>query len=226
MQPIKLRNLREHVHDQIRSAILSGELSPGLRLNERELAARLDVSTSPLKEALRQLEGEGLVETSPRRGTFVTFSASQAEEMTFARAAIESMLARLAAKRGEEAHFDTLAGLIEDMRAAVASADIEALIALNEAFHGAIHEASGCTYLLRLQRAQRMYDQTSRHTVLMDQAVRAKSFAEHEAIKDAVVGRDEEAAERLMKEHILKAGQIYIKMVFDAEARTRLERAM
>ena len=99
VDPSLLKGLREHVHDALRRAIISGEIPSGALLNERQMAEQLGVSTTPLKEALRRLENEGLIVTEPRRGTRVTFDAAQAEEMALARAALESMIARMAATR-------------------------------------------------------------------------------------------------------------------------------
>lgn len=213
-RPIKLRNLRDHVHDSLREAIISGRLKSDDKLNERQLASELGISTSPLKEALRQLEGEGLVRTEARRGTFVSFNARQAEEMTLARAALESIIARQAAKHGTEEAFVFLRSVIEEMRVAVSSGDVDALIELNEKFHDGIHEASGCEYLRRLQNAQRMYDHAARVTVLSRESVRKQSFGEHEAIMKAIIARNEDLAERLMREHIVKAGETHIALVF------------
>ncbi len=214
LAPIRQKSLRDHVHDTLRDAIISGKLASGMRLNERQLAADLEISTSPLKEALRQLESEGLVRTEPRRGTFVNFSPRQAEEMTLARAALESVIARQAARHGSEFYFGILREVIGKMRVAMEAADAGLLIGLNEAFHDAIHEASGCEYLRRLQNAQRLYDHAARVTVLAEEEVRRTSFFEHEAIMKAIVARDEDRAERLMREHILAAGQIHIGLVF------------
>ncbi|WP_343315948.1 GntR family transcriptional regulator [Brucella sp. BE17] len=214
LAPIKVKSLRDHVHDELRAAIISGRLKAGARLNERQLAADLGISTSPLKEALRQLEGEGLVRTQARSGTFVAFSARQAEEMTLARAALESIIARQTAKHGSEEAFLSLRGVVEDMRLAVRSGDVNTLIELNEKFHDGIHAASGCEYLRRLQNAQRMYDHAARVTVLSREDVRRQSFGEHEAIMQAIAARNEDLAERLMREHIMKAGETHIKLVF------------
>ena len=214
LEPIRMRSLREHVHEELRQAIISGRLKTGAKLNERQLAADLGTSTSPLKEALRQLEAEGLVRTEPRRGSYVTFSARQAEEMTLARAALESIIARQAAKHAPEAAFDHLRGVIEKMRIAMESGDVEQLIMLNEEFHDAIHDASGCEYLRRLQNAQRTYDHAARVTVLSREEVRRASFHEHEAIMKAIVSRDEDGAERLMRKHIMDAGKTHIELVF------------
>ncbi|MFT4151712.1 MAG: GntR family transcriptional regulator [Paracoccaceae bacterium] len=214
LAPIRQKSLRDHVHDTLRDAIISGRLASGMRLNERQLAADLEISTSPLKEALRQLESEGLVRTEPRRGTFVNFSPRQAEEMTLARAALESVIARQAARHGTEFYFGILRETIGKMRKAMEAADAGRLIELNETFHDTIHEASGCEYLRRLQNAQRLYDHAARVTVLAEEEVRRTSFFEHEAIMQAIVARDEDRAERLMREHILAAGQIHIGLVF------------
>lgn len=218
LEPIRLKSLRDHVHDQLREAIITGRLTSGQRLNERQLAADLQISSSPLKEALRQLEGEGLVRTEPRRGTFVAFNPRQAEEMNLARAALESIIARQAAKHGSELQFDGLREIIEQMRREVADGSPEQLISLNEAFHDAIHIASGCEYLRRLQNAQHMYNHAARISVLAQDSVRRASFAEHEDIMRAVVARDGAKAERLMREHIIGAGETHIKLVFGAES--------
>ncbi|MCX5579712.1 GntR family transcriptional regulator [Kaistia terrae] len=214
LEPIRMRSLREHIHDELRQAIISGRLKTGTKMNERQLAADLGTSTSPLKEALRQLEAEGLVRTEPRRGSYVTFSARQAEEMTLARAALESIIARQAAKHAPEAAFARLRAVVEKMRVVLESGNVEQLIALNEEFHDGIHEASGCDYLRRLQNAQRTYDHAARVTVLSREEVRRVSFHEHEAIMEAIVARNEDEAERLMRQHIVDAGKTHIELVF------------
>lgn len=214
LEPIRQKSLRDHVHDTLRAAIISGKFPTGTRLNERQLAADLEISTSPVKEALRQLEIEGLVRTEPRRGVFVNFSPRQAEEMTLARAALESVIARQAARHGTNYYFDILQQTIARMREAMEAGQSALLITLNETFHDTIHQASGCEYLRRLQNAQRFYDHAARVTVLGEEDVRRSSFYEHEAIMKAIVSRNEDEAEKLMREHILVAGQIHIELVF------------
>lgn len=216
LSPIRRTSLRERVHATLRAAIISGKLPRDRRLNERALAAELAISTSPLKEALRQLEAEGLVRVVPRKGTFVTFNARQAREMSLARAALESIITRQAARHGTDAHFDALRATIEQMRVASADADADRLIALNERFHGTIHEASGCDYLCRLQKAQSTYDHATRVTVLTVPEIRRRSFHEHRAIMEAVTRRDADEAERLMRDHVIVAGQEHVALVFGA----------
>src|SRR3954471_17265773 len=134
IQPIFLANLRDHVHHSLRDAIVAGKFADGERLRERELAREMGVSTTPLKEALRQLEAEGLVRTEARRGIYVTFGAKQAEEMSLARAALESMIARLAAKRASRDDIEDLRDLVCKMEDATVAGDVGRLIELNEAF--------------------------------------------------------------------------------------------
>jgi DNA-binding GntR family transcriptional regulator len=214
IQPIFLANLRDHVHHNLRNAIVAGQFTDGERLNERDLARELGVSTTPLKEALRQLEAEGLIRTEARRGVYVTFGAQQAEEMSLARAALESMIARQAAKRASAKDVDILRHFVSRMNDATAIGDVELLIELNESFHSQIHEASGCDYLRRLQGKQQMYNRTTRVALLGEAEERGRALSEHRAIAEAIAVGDPDAAERIMRDHIVRSGQRHIQTVF------------
>jgi DNA-binding GntR family transcriptional regulator len=214
VEPIVMASLRDHVHERLREAIIAGRFGDGERVNERELAKDLGVSTTPVKEALRQLEAEGLVRTEPRRGVFITFGAQQAEEMSLARAALESMIARLAAKRATSVHIEALRVHVADMAQATRAGDVERLIALNGLFHGQIHEASGCDYLRRLQGRQQMYNQATRIALLGEAEERERALAEHRAILKAIAVGDQDAAERVMRDHVVRSGQRHIAIVF------------
>jgi DNA-binding GntR family transcriptional regulator len=214
IQPIFLANLRDHVHHNLRNAIVAGRFNDGERLNERDLARELGVSTTPLKEALRQLEAEGLVRTEARRGIYVTFGAKQAEEMSLARAALESMIARQAAKHASDKHVEILRNLVASMDDATITGDVELLIKLNESFHSQIHEASGCDYLRRLQSKQQMYNHTTRVALLGEAEERGRALSEHRAIAEAIAVGDQNAAERIMRDHIVRSGQRHIQTVF------------
>jgi DNA-binding GntR family transcriptional regulator len=219
VEAIFLKSLRDHVHDIVRGAIIAGRLQEGEKLNERRLANELGISTTPLKEALRILEMEGLVRSEARKGIYVTFSPAQAEEMTLARAALESMIARQAAKRATPSHVTRMRDLLFQMRAALGTVDVPGLIELNEKFHDVIHDASGCAYLRRLQNGQRMYDHAARLLVLAEENERVRSVEEHEAIVQAIAGGDSDLAERLMREHVVRAGEKHIVNVFGKNLR-------
>ena len=216
VEPIYLKSLRDHVHDLLRAAIVGGRLKAGEKLNERRLALELGISTTPLKEALRALEVEGLVRSEARKGIYVTFSATQAEEMMLARAALESMIARQAAKRVTPPDVAVMRGFLKEMRAALAAVDVERLITLNEDFHDAIHQTSGCPYLRRLQGGQRMYDHAARLSILSDEPERVRSVEEHEAIADAIAQNLPDEAERLMRDHVIRSGERHIRLAFGA----------
>lgn len=209
-----LKGLREHVHKRLRQAIVSGQLRSGAMLNERQIASQLGVSTTPLKEALRRLEVEGFVVTEPRRGVRVTFDAAQAEEMSLARAALESMIARLAATRIDDEELAMLGTITDGMRAATQAGDADRLIALNESFHDAIHEASRCRYLQRLLAGQIVYDQATRLFLLEDAAERGRALDEHLAILAALSARDADGAEKAMRDHIVRSGRQHMETAF------------
>lgn len=213
VEPVFLKSLRDHVYGLVRDAILSGRLKGGEKLNERHLASQLGISTTPLKEALRVLEAEGLVRSEPRRGIYVTFNAGQAEEMMLARAALESMIARQAAKRVKDEDVAVMRELIVEMRAGLETVDVLQLIALNERFHNVIHETSGCGYLRRLQGGQNIYTHAARLSVLSEERERLLAVEEHEAIANAIAAREPDLAERLMRDHVIRSGEKHLLRV-------------
>ena len=206
--------VRDHVYRAIRSAILSGAFATGERLNERQLAEQFGVSTTPIKEALRQIEVEGLVETLPRRGIAIRFSMQWAEEMILARAALESMIARLAAKRTDKPSGAELLATVDLMKTATKSGDADQLIALNETFHDHIHRSSRCGYLAKLIERQQFYDASIRRIIHLDPTERQKALDEHASIADAIVAGDADLAERLMRNHVVRSGETYLSIVF------------
>jgi DNA-binding GntR family transcriptional regulator len=216
VDPAFLKSLREHVHDTLRKAIIAGKFRPEQRLNERQLAAELGVSTTPLKEALRRLETEGLVRIEARRGVYVTFSGPQAEEMALARAAIESMIARLAARRATPAQIEGLRTTVDAMAEATAAGDALRLIELNTRFHGGIHDASGCQYLQRLLDGQRMYDHAQRVVLLNTDAERRCALDEHRLIMQALTAGDPDWAERAMRDHVIRSAQQHVTSILSA----------
>jgi DNA-binding GntR family transcriptional regulator len=221
VDPVYLKGLREHVHETLRRAIIAGDIPSGTVLNERQVALELGVSTTPLKEALRRLEGEGLVLTEPRRGVRVTFDAEQAHEMALARAALEGMIARTAADRIDDDGVARLRAFVAQMAAATESGDTERLVLLNESFHDAIHDISRCRYLQRMLVGQRIYVHTARILILSDADERARALAEHTAICEALARRDADAAERAMREHVVRSAQEHVRTAFERRKETQ-----
>ncbi|PSS64577.1 GntR family transcriptional regulator [Ensifer sp. NM-2] len=206
--------VRDHVHRILRGAILAGRFTPDEKVNERQLAEQFGVSTTPVKEALRLLEAEGLVQSLPRRGILIRFNINWAEEMILARAALESMIGRLAARRMSEDSKPTLKATVGLMEAATASGNADELIALNETFHDQIHRASRCQYLVRLIERQQFYDASIRRIIHSDPAEREKALHEHSAIAAAIIDGDAERAEKQMRDHVVRSGETYLSIVF------------
>ncbi len=217
-----LRGLRDHVQEALREAIISGRFRPGDKLNERLLAAELGVSTTPVKAALQRLQTDGLVRIEPRRGAYARFNAGQAEQMMLARAALEGMIAREAARRADA---DDLAGInacIAEMGHATEAGAVEQLIVLNEKFHDAIQAASRCAYLASLLEGQRMYDRATRVALLGDPAERKRALLEHGAIARALADRDSDRAEQAMRDHIIRSGRQHVETVLGRETKGEL----
>jgi DNA-binding GntR family transcriptional regulator len=216
------RSLRDHVHETLRFAIIAGRFAENERLTERQLAADLGVSTTPLKEAFRRLEAEGLIETQARRGVRILFGKAWAEEMILARAALESTIAAVAAERITQAQKAELAALIERMRGATDGDDVDRLLALNARFHADIHDASRCHHLTRLMERQQFYDADVRRIIHREVGERSTALEEHSAIARAIVAGSAAEAERLMSHHVRRSGAHYLAFVFTEEGRRRI----
>lgn len=133
------RSLSVKVYEYLRDAIIEGELQPGTRLLERELSERLEVSRIPIREALPQLEAEGLIETVPRRGSVVTqLTLRDIGELFDVRTSLDVLAARLAAQRARSQPSSDLAMAFERARMATESGSAAEIAAANAAFHEAI----------------------------------------------------------------------------------------
>lgn len=214
VDPLLLRSLREHVHERLRTIIVAGRFKEGERLQERDLAEMLGISVTPVKDALRMLEGEGLVRIEARRGVFVLFGPRRAYEMALARAAIEGVIARIAAQRITAEQRAGIGTLITEMERATADGILEEVVALNERFHNAIGAVACCDYLQSRLDSQRMYDQARRIAVLGDAEERQAGFEEHRAIFEAIAAHQPDLAESRMQAHILRSARNFLHHVF------------
>lgn len=214
VDPLLLRSLREHVHERLRRLIIGGTFKEGERLHERDLADMLRISTTPVKDAFRMLESEGLVRIEARRGVFVLFGPRRAYEMALARAAIEGVIAAIAARRVDAVAEADLGRLVTAMEHATEHGNLEDIVALNERFHGSISAIANCEYLQSRLDSQRMYDHARRLAVLGDLEERRAGFREHNAVYRAISARDPDRAEREMRQHILRSARHFLNHVF------------
>lgn len=200
------------LHDAIEQDIATGLMAPGARLDESSLAQRYGVSRTPVREALRQLAADGLVEIRARRGAVVaTAGPERLYEMFGVMAELEAMCGRLAARRVSAETRRALAVAHEACRGA--TGDPDRYYAANEAFHQAIYRASGNAFLaeqcLALQKRLKPY---RRLQLRVGNRV-DRSFAEHEAIVDAIARGDEAAAIRHLQAHVAVQGERFADLV-------------
>jgi DNA-binding GntR family transcriptional regulator len=204
------RVLRQEVLAALRTGIVSGEIPVGTRLLEAELSARMGVSRAPVREALRQLEQEGLVESFAHRGVVVVgVPEDEIDALYELRATIEAKAIARACVAATDADLAGLQGLIEEMRAAVARSDIDAVAEIDLRFHGAIVALSGFSLLRKIWASLdglvrvRSYQALERPGAAAAY-FRRDSIASHQRLADAIAARDPDLASRLAREHILE----------------------
>lgn len=201
--PLENRTLREQVTDHLRREILEGRLAPGTELGESTLAASLNVSRGPLREALGQLAAEKLVTIVPRKGAIVRrLTRQEFLDAYQVREALESLAIRLAVPRIGETERSELHALCDEMDAAVRRGDSGDFHQINHDFHGLLVRASGNQTLIEMHG--QLTGQMGR---LLKQSVQLRgglghSAAEHREILAAIDNGDAEEAARLLEEHI------------------------
>jgi DNA-binding GntR family transcriptional regulator len=180
---VSVATTQEHAVEGLRRAILGGELRPGQRVPQEELADRIGVSVVPLREALRVLEGEGQVTYRSRRGYFVTeLRAEDLAEIYTLRRVLEAQAARQVLPALDEAAFAGMEAAAAECAAAGAAGDIATELAANRRFHFALLTHPDHPHLLRLIRL--LWDSTEAYRALYYNSPRERAAADeaHERI--------------------------------------------
>src|SRR6476619_5437102 len=200
---LEIQSVVDQVYAAVRARILSGELPRGSRLRQARLAEELGVSRTPLREALRRLATEGLVELAANRGaTVADHDFADERQYWLARIALEPGAARLAAERRDPEAIAAMRGAIAAQRAA--GGDPSGSYAINRGFHLALVSGAGTAYLSRF--AEMLWAPQLGvliYAMQADDPVQVLSWAdEHEQIVNAVEAGDADLAERLAREHV------------------------
>ena len=221
-QPHDVRSLRDRAYDDIREAILAGALQPGDRIKERDVAAQMGISTTPVKEALRRLEQDGLVISQPRRGAVVgPLALTPPQEVLQIRADLEGYAARLAAEKMSAAQKRALVQELATLDSLTASAeDHEAVAEASNAFHHSIRLGADNAFLERFLNTLAPFDRTIRVRSTLDPAEWALDRAEHRAMVDAILAGDGYTAERVMHEHVHRVIAFYARDLAGTARRT------
>jgi DNA-binding GntR family transcriptional regulator len=209
----------DELRDELEEEILTGLLRPGRRLEEAHLADRFGVSRTPIREALLQLAANGLVEFRPRRGAIVVeIGPRQLMEMFDVMAELESMCARLAARRVTDQALERIAAAHDDCVRAAAEKDINEYYDANEVFHVRIRQASQNEFLMEqatnLQKRLKPY---RRMQLRARDRVRA-SLEEHQRVVDAIAAGDAERAGAEMRDHVALMGERFTSLIASLDA--------
>jgi DNA-binding GntR family transcriptional regulator len=194
---------RAHAIAALRQAILGGDVAPGQRLVEEELAAQLRVTRASLRAALIELTAEGLVERVPNKGARVrVVTTEEAVAITECRMALEALCAVKAAERLDDEQAAALLELGDRLRRSVADGDPLKYSAANTELHRTVRVISGQTVAVGL--LDRLNAQLVRHQFQLAQRPGrpGQSLGEHLAIIDAITSRDPEAADRATRRHL------------------------
>ncbi|MBB2891901.1 GntR family transcriptional regulator [Flexivirga oryzae] len=196
----------EYAYHEVKDRILGGRLPPGSVIGQESLASELGVSTTPLREALKRLASEGLVQLDTHRDARVTtVSAEEARGLYAVRKRLDPFAAGLAAQHRSQAVIDEIEAALAALRPRASTADVDALL-VHRRFHRTIYRAAGnlplVTILDGLWDKMDLYRLVALTSRWSDPEHIARTQAEHEELADAVVRADAARAEQLMHEHI------------------------
>jgi len=195
LPPISSPLLIEEIARVLRQQIVEGLLAPGERLSERDIGAKLGVSRTPLREALRLLAGERLVEVLPRRGARVaSLDSSVVEDVYPVLACLERLAVDLACRHIADEQLADLSAVVEKMRAARSRRDRRRFLALSRDFHDAVLSSAGNETLRELQRQLGGQVQRARFLSLQSEREWDEALREHSALLAALKKRNGEAA--------------------------------
>ena len=194
-------SLRDQVLAELRTRIIDAQYRPGERLTEDRLAADFGVSRNPVREALRVVEAEGLVELQPRRGAVVATPDERTMRDMFAtRAVLEPLGARIAAQRATAQELAALRRLLDDARDATNDGDYVRVAELNSALHHAVMQMSGNRWLVQFSTAMYRHVHWVFRLGASHRAVH--SWEEHVRLVEALEAHDPSAAEDAARDHV------------------------
>ncbi|WP_300526466.1 GntR family transcriptional regulator [Aminiphilus sp.] len=209
--PGSVKPIRDMIYDRLREAVFNGELKPGDRLVESELGDRMSVSRTPVREALRKLEMEGIVEYLPRKGVVVKgFSREDIIEIYSIRQALEVMSTLAAAERITPEELAFLRACLDSAERHMACGDNEAVFKDHQEFTDALIASSKMPRLIQLIGTYREYLHRFRRITLGKKPRQTDVLVQHRAILDAVAEKNLAAVEHLVKAHLQTALDAYL----------------
>ena len=195
--------LRDVVFNTLREAILKGELKPGERLMELHLANRLGVSRTPIREAIRMLEQEGLAVTIPRKGAQVAkMTEKDLQDVLEVREALDALAVVCACKRMTSEQMEELKVTMRAFEAATRGDDIRNIVETDEAFHNVIYKAANNPKLEAIVNNAREQMYRYRYEYVKDTSIYKQLIEEHRAMIEGFEKHDVEFVKKIMHSHL------------------------
>lgn len=205
--------LREIVFTTMREAIINGDFKPGQRLMEVQLAEQMGVSRTPVREAIRKLELEGLVVMVPRKGAYVAgLSSEDVREVVEIRCVLEGLAAKLAAQKAASDDISKLESIIDNFEIAVKNKNVADLISYDSDFHEVIYRTAKNGKLIQMINGLREQVQRFRVAYFTQINNVDKLLIEHRNLLDAIINRDSELARQVAEKHINTTEQLIAKI--------------
>jgi len=219
---IARRTLHDEVVLRLRTMLLDGRIPPGAKLNERELCERLRVSRTPLREAIKLLAAEGLVDLLPNRGAVaVKLSETDVVHIFEVLAGLEGMSGELAAQRISDAECREIKALHYDMLACFARRDMSGYYRLNARIHAAINLAARNPLLTKIYRECNARAQSLRFRTNQNEAKWKLAVEEHEQMIDALMAHDGVRLRGILSEHLLRKRDTVLELMRAGEVEPR-----
>ena len=206
--------LHEQVANRLRQMLVEGSIAPGAKLNERELSEVLNVSRTPLREAIKMLAAEGLVELLPNRGAIAVELTEADVRNTFeVMAGLEAQSGELAAQRITDAELDEIRAMHFEMMAAWTRRDLSNYYRLNSRIHSAINDAAKNPVLTATYRQVNARLQALRFRSNQDEDKWKRAVGEHEKMVAALAARDPAAMRKVLVDHLNHKRDVVIEQL-------------
>jgi len=213
MRAIKKNTLHEETANRLRDMIMTGELKEGDKIKENELCASLDISKTPLREALRVLSAEGLVRLVPNRGAYLSRpTLEEIKEMFDVMSVLEGLCARVSAEKMTDKELLSLEKLHKKLEETFQRNDQKGYIHYNNLYHAFLQKTAKNNTLNQIVNGLRQKILLYRFESLSHAERFEQSVEEHRKLQDAFRKRDPEGAENLMKSHLNQASRAVTKI--------------
>lgn len=195
--------LRDVVFNTLREAILKGELKPGERLMELQLAAKLGVSRTPIREAIRMLEQEGLAVTIPRKGAEVAkMTEKDMEDVLQIREALDELAAKIACEQITEEQLNDLVNAMHEFEATTQTGNLKRIAEMDVKFHDIIYQSTGNPKLVNMLNNLREQMYRYRVEYLKDEKNYPTLLKEHKEIVEGMIAKNKEKVSEVMHQHV------------------------